>query len=275
MAATGFLRQYRSEGTPGAYSGRTNVKRAFPFLTDRQIQRRLNYVDSYTLYREAKRPRLYNPTYLYKRRILLQLDLIDITRLKEDNGDTTFLLAAIDCFSRYAVCLPLRNKSGAHVAQTLVHILDQMFSPPTFERVTFDRGTEFLNQHVRNVLAQRNIDASHPSNKPFHIERFNRTIQRLIYQSCAERGTLRYLEHLQRIMLTYNSRYHSTIRMSPLEADLPINRQRVLNAVTRVNQLVENKVKKPSLQMDDHVRILVAPNTFSKSYDHTWSYEIF
>lgn len=76
-------------------------------------------------------------------------------------------------------------------------------------------------------------------------------------------------------MLSYNTRYHNTIRMAPLEADLPINRQRVLNAITRKNRLVENKVKKPSFALDDHVRIRVAPNTFSKSYDRTWTYEIF
>lgn len=49
--------------------------------------------------------------------------------------------------------------------------------------------------------------------KPAHIERFNRTLQSLIYRYCTERQTFRYCDKLQHFISTYNNRKHRMINV--------------------------------------------------------------
>ena len=51
------------------------------------------------------------------------------------------------------------------------------------------------------------------------IERLNRTLQSLIFKDCSERNSFRYIDRLDLIVGTYLNRKHSTIKMSPLEAE--------------------------------------------------------
>ena len=48
-----------------------------------------------------------------------QADLVDLTKLKNDNDNITFLLTVIAVFSKVAWCGPMKNKSAASLVKAL------------------------------------------------------------------------------------------------------------------------------------------------------------
>ena len=59
------------------------------------------------------------------------------------------------------------------------------------------------------------------------VERFNLTIQQLIYKIMEYKSTNRWIDCIEQAMKIYLNRKHSTIKMSPLEAEKPINESKV------------------------------------------------
>ena len=70
-----------------------------------------------------------------------QADLVDYSKLKRDNTGYTFVLTVIDCFSRFALALPLKRKSGEEVATALEKAFDSMGHPRKFHT---DQGKRVL-----------------------------------------------------------------------------------------------------------------------------------
>ena len=68
-----------------------------------------------------------------------QADLVDMSRLKKSNEGTTFLLTVIDVFSKWAWCIPLKNKSAASLVAAFKQLLRER-SPLTLQT---DKGSEF------------------------------------------------------------------------------------------------------------------------------------
>ena len=54
-----------------------------------------------------------------------QADLVDYSKLKRDNSGFTYILTVIDCFSRFALALPIKRKNGVEVAAALRKALSQ------------------------------------------------------------------------------------------------------------------------------------------------------
>jgi hypothetical protein len=264
---------YTTPFHPTAYSGRVNLKRQYPFLTNELIEAKLAHVDSYALHRPAKRPKVFNPFYIYKRRQQVQFDLLDIHSLALNNDNVTFLLIGVDSFSRYLWCLGLTNKRGETVARALTLIFDSMALKPTV--ILTDEGTEFLNTHVRRVLHEKNIELTHPfSNKAAFVERANASVQRLIYESITDRQNPRYIDILPQLIQAYNTRVNRIIKMSPVEADLPSNRDRVLKALSLYMHEAERKASKaPKFHVGQIVRIQLKKNVFSRGYNQIFKRE--
>ena len=72
-----------------------------------------------------------------------QCDLADMSLKAEYNDDFTFILTCIDCFSKYAWAIPIRNKQADNIILALKAILKGGRKP---KRLQTDKGTEFLNR---------------------------------------------------------------------------------------------------------------------------------
>ena len=79
----------------------------------------LSEQDANTFYKPARR-------HFRRRRVIVggihqqwQADLVDLTKLKNDNDGMTFLLTVIDVFSKVAWCVPMKNKSAASLVTSL------------------------------------------------------------------------------------------------------------------------------------------------------------
>ena len=107
-------------------------------LSIAEIENFLSTNYTYTIYRQAKKPKPRNPTYVYKRRFQFQVDTISIEKLKRYNSSYSYILTVIDIWSRYAFCRLLKNKSAAQTVACMRDIFNEAKDLP--DTILFDKG---------------------------------------------------------------------------------------------------------------------------------------
>jgi Integrase core domain len=253
---------------PTAFGGIGNIKRFYKNrFGQKKILSTLSSIDSYTLHREYKRPKYRNPFFIYSIREQIQMDLIDMRQKAADNDGVTFLMVAIDVFSKKAWVKTMRNKSAA-TSLTLIKQLVEEIAPP-IKALFFDRGTEFKNQYVRQFLAEKNIKMIHPNSetKAAVVERFNRSFQDLIYRFLTEHETERYVDVLPQLIETYNNRGHRTLQfLTPNEAEKPENKAQVLSALNVYYSKIVSVKQRPKYVIGETVRIKILADKMRRGY---------
>jgi hypothetical protein len=123
-------------------------------------------------------------------------------------------------------------------------------------------------------LKQNNIELYHVFNegKANVIERFNRTLGEMIQKHMTTNQTSKYIDVLQKLLNEYNTRYHTSVKMTPFEASDPKNRDTVLNNLYSNIKPVQSM---PKFKAGDRVRITKYKNIFEKGYTAKWTKEIF
>lgn len=270
---------YATPGHPAAFSGTTRVKDYVRGQSERSVERELEKLDSFTRQRQKNRPKPYNPYLINRKREQVQMDLIDISALWRFNKGIHFLLVAIDCFTRKAAVVGIRRKSAEKTLEAIKIVLETELSPPP-ETVVFDRGTEFMNKKVREYLGQLGVRQFNPTgfHKAALAERFNRSLQSLIYKFLVEKKTKKYIDALPGLVKTYNSRKHRSIGMSPDDAELEQNHAKVREILGLRHGEALKKRKRPKLKVGDRVRIKehrLKPKSFRRGYSQQFSSEIY
>ncbi len=87
------------------------------------------------------------------------LDLADMSTWKEENEGYTYIVLAIDVYTRWADARALKSKSGAEVLAAIKDICDESKRMPKFLWV--DQGTEFKNREVTAWRKAHNIGMYH------------------------------------------------------------------------------------------------------------------
>ena len=109
----------------------------------------------------------------------IAMDLLAMPLSQEGNK---YVLAIMDYFSRYAVCVPVVDKTQEGIAQAITKFIFLQYGPA--EKLLSDRGTEFENQIVRELCETLGVKRLLTS--PYHpegdglVERFNRTLLGLL-----------------------------------------------------------------------------------------------
>ena len=71
-------------------------------------------------------------------------DLSDLNEFKEDNKNIRYILTVIDCFSRHAWALPIKDKTGDTVLNAFKNIITTSGRKPA--RLWIDQGKEFVRR---------------------------------------------------------------------------------------------------------------------------------
>ncbi len=226
----------------------------------------LEGIDGYTLHREYKQPKLYNPYYVHTRREQAQGDLIDVSRISAANDGIKFLLLLIDIFTKRVWVYPLENKSATKTSAAIRTWLAEIDVPPKILKT--DRGTEFTNRLTQQVLRSRGVEWQ-PANgtlKACFAERANKTVQILLYKYLSEKETTRYIDALPDLIKTYNKRGHRTLEgMTPAEADRPANEDRVQAIFHARYERLGRRRRSPRFSLGDLVRIKTEAKKISSS----------
>jgi hypothetical protein len=204
------------------------------------------------------------------------MDLIDIRHLSQYNDGVTFILTAIDCFSKKAWLKTLKNKTAANTLQAIKELTVEI--QPPMRAIFLDKGREFLNKLVYSFMSENNIKIMHPNSekKAAIVERFNRSIQDLVYRYMTENETRRYIDVLQDLLTTYNNRGHRTLQyLTPEQAEKPENASKVLCALNIHYSKSLRAKKNPVLKIGQTVRVAKLPERFSRGYQERFKVEYF
>ena len=174
-------------------------------------------IKSYSLHRETKKPKKRNCFFIYKLRQQIQADLIDVSALEKANSGYKFLFTAIDMFSKKLVCFPMKNKTGQETCKVLKRLIKDMKPKQLFT----DSGKEFCNHQVQQFLEAENIKHVTASSdlKCSGVERVNKTLQMKLYKYMTEMNSDSYISVLNDIVSSYNESIHTSIEMSPIDAE--------------------------------------------------------
>ena len=177
----GLIQLYRTAGHPIAFAAPSKVYQYFRGKLSKDfIQDALEHIDAYTLHREYKRPRVYNPYYAYIRRKDFQADLISIGSLKDANDGVSYLNLIIDTFSRKIWIIPQANKSGKVTKDALeAWLLSIAEDSHDDKQLLTDSGREYANAECRRLFNRFHVRHNTTQNilKASIAERANKSIQ--------------------------------------------------------------------------------------------------
>ena len=196
-------------------------------------------------------------------------DLVEMQKFAKLNKGYRYLLTCIDIFSKYSWVIPLKDKKGI----TIKNALEKIFNKRKPKFLWTDKGTEFYNKQVQDLLNENNIKLYSTNNseiKSAVIERFNRTFKNMMYKKFTENNNTIFYNILDELVNNYNNKHHSTIKMTPGEASKKINEKKIKNIYN-----FEKTKKLGKFKIGDRVRLSLEKNIFEKSYETNWTEEIF
>ena len=178
--------------------------------------------DIYTRFKQHRKPKKHSPIYVYNRRELFQSDVVFFTNkdMVEANNGYKYLFTTIDVFTKMAWVYPLKANTCQNIMNSFNDILEKCGTKPI--RLNTDRGSEMICKKFEAYLKENKIHhyLAYTLRKCPVVERFNLTIQQLLYKIMAKNNnTLSWVEYIEQAMKIYLNRKHRTIGMSPIEGD--------------------------------------------------------
>jgi len=269
-----LIQNYKNPGHPIAFAGINNIYKYYSGqISVNRIKQLLSGIESYTLHREFRR-NVRNHSFSNFKRYQFQMDLVDIQSHSKHNDGIKYLLNVIDTFTRYAFVRPLKDKSAKSVLEAFISILDEAGSKPYM--IVMDKGTEFNNSRFENFCKENNIKLINPQSQTHaaFVERFNRTLQGLIYKYMTEKETNKFINVLPSLVKTYNNRIHRMIQTTPYKAENDEDEALKINLLASRNREKLKKTK-PKFKINDVVRIAKQKTKFSRGYDEQTQREMF
>jgi hypothetical protein len=197
------------------------------------------------------------------------VDLAEFGEIADSNGGYKYILCAVDVFSRYAWCVPLKSKTAKEVWDALA----SLFAKVKPEKIWVDQGTEFYNTLMTLELKRLGIGrySTYGTSKSCIAERFIRTLKHAIWFEFLSKQTRDWRSTLEEIVDKYNHTKHHGIDMTPIEAREEKGREKL------ALQLGEGigVYDKPLFSVDDWVRISRWKGIFEKGFHPNWSYEVY
>lgn len=262
---------------PWSYGSLKRVKDHNPDIDDAQISNELSKNEIFSRFKQHRKSRYYSPIYVYKKRELFQSDVVFFTdeNMTKANDGFKYLFTTIDCFSKMAWVFPLKYNTCENVMNCFKKILKSCGQKP--ERLNSDRGSELICKKFETFLKNQKIHhyVAFSVRKCPIVERFNLTIQNLLYKMMAHDRSLKWTSYLDQAMNIYLNRKHSTIGMSPVEAEKRSNSAEVRKNLLAYFHKRGGKKIKPKFALNDTVRIWKKRHAFHRGYDENYSIEYF
>ena len=188
------------------------------------------------------------------------------TYAKENKG-YRYMLTLIDCFSKKAWAVPIKDKTGLNVTKAVASVL-----PTGVKNLQTDAGKEFFNKEFKALMDKRNINHYHTftNMKAAIVERFNKTLKNWMWREFSVNGNYKWLDMLPKLLSKYNNKVHRSIGMKPNDVNSknsPLVYERLMVSTS--------DDKPPKFKVGEGVRISKYKHIFSKGYTPSWSGEVF
>ena len=269
-------RIYKDPADPGSLGGIDGLLRCAKHLKVHGVNRQLveqflKGEQAYTLHRPARRRYVRNRTYVAGIDAQWQADLAYMQAIARQNKGARYLLTVIDVFSKYAWVAPVKSKDAAAVTEAFRYILN-VAAPRHPNRLQTDKGKEYFNAIVDALIKRHNIlhFASESDQKAAVVECFNQTIKTRIWTYLSDRGTVCWVDVIQKRLDAYNNSQHRLIGMA--QADVAKRHKHTLWTCLYGDG---DTHLKPAMPRNSLVRISKNKGVFDKGYMPNWSKEHF
>ena len=197
-------------------------------------------------------------------------DLVDMKMYSKINRGYNYIFTNIDIFSKYAWAFPIKSKKIQDVKLCFQKIFKE--SKPRY--IWSDKEPALFSKEMLKYFEDNNVSIYYTNShlKAVNIERFNRSLRELMMKEFVKNNNTVWYNILPKLIKTYNNRYHSTIKMKPIEVNK--NNERYI----KQNIYTYNKTNKiPKYKINDLVRISSNKrDVFDKpSGNIKWSEELF
>ena len=172
--------------------------------------------------------------------------------------------------SKFAWIEPLETKTSSELKEAMQKIFLHDKCQPLM--IQSDKGTEFLNSLVKNMLKKKNIKlfTTNSERKASVVERLNQTMKSIMFKYFTKNNTRKYIDILSNLVRRYNSSHHRSIKMRPVDVTKALVPQVWMNLYEK--QPSKSKVE---LKIGDFVQISIEILPFQKRYQEIWIEEIF
>lgn len=202
---------------------------------------------------------------------LFQADLVEMILFKHENKNYKYILTVIDCFSKFAWGIPLKDKTAIEVTNAMKNIFNSSGRIP--KNLQTDLGKEFYNKIFKNLMTEFKINhySSFTHLKSSIVERFNRTLKEKMWKRFSAQGSYKWLNLIDELVDEYNNTKHRTINMKPID----VNSTKISNHLLKTAYNFKIILSKNKFKVGEHVRISKFKDIFEKGYTPNWSPEIF
>ena len=259
---------------PHSYGGKY---RLYNIFKKGDVDRALKNNNIYSRFKQHRKSKKYSPIYVYRKRELFQSDVVFFTNKEfvDVNHGYKYLFTTIDVFTKMAWVYPMKDNKCKTVMECFKDILDKCGEKP--ERLNSDRGSELICKQFEKYLKDNEIHhyLSYSLRKCPVIERFNLTIQSLLYKIMRKNNSYELVRFLDQAMNIYLHRKHRTIKMSPMEAEKNENGKKIRRTYFEKYRDANMKQQKAKFSVGDSVRIYKERGTFHRGYNEDFTEEIF
>ena len=193
-----------------------------------------------------------------------------MTQYSKINKGYKYISTNIDIFSKYAYAFPLKSKK----IQDIKPCFEKIFKKNKPKFIWSDKEPAFLSKEMQQFFKNNNVKIYQTNShlKAVVIERFNRSLRELMMKEFVKNNNTIWYNILPKLIKIYHNRFHSTIKMKPIEVNK--NNEKYI----KENIYAYNKTSKnPKFKIGDLVRIsLKRRNIFDKATSNIrWSEELF
>ena len=197
-------------------------------------------------------------------------DLVDMSQYSKINKNYKYIFTNIDVFLKIAYAFPLKSKK----IQDIKACFEKIFKNNKPKFIWSDKEPAFFSKEMQKFFKDNNVKIYHTNShlKAVVIERFNRSLRELMMKHFVKNNNTIWYNILPKLIKIYNNRYHSTIKMKPIEVSKS-NEKYIKENIYTYNTISKN----PKFKIGDLVRIsLKRRPIFDKpSGNIKWSEELF
>lgn len=267
------LKGYYNPRLPGSFGGLERLKRQYPKLPRRELQRILQSTSTYSQHKRVVHKFRRRKVNVHTSNYLWQADLLCLPKLKYQNSHYQYILTAIDVFNKKAFAEPVKRKTGKEVTAAFNVILKRAMKCPVLLQV--DNGTEFYSADFKRNLKAHGIKmfSSFSELKACVVERFNQSLMMRLQKWFHFTKKKRYIDVLQDVMKAYNNSYHSTIKCTPNS----VNKHNEMDIWLETNKDLWKRKNRnhANLKAGDYVRLKIPKTTFEKGYAAKFTPEVY
>ena len=197
-------------------------------------------------------------------------DLVDMSQYSKMNRGYKYIFTNIDVFSKIAYAYPIKSKK----IQDIKPCFEKIFKNNKPKYIWSDKEPAFLSKEMQQFFKDNNVKIYHTNShlKAVVIERFNRSLKEIMMKHFTKNNNTVWYNILPKLIKIYNNRYHSTIKMKPMQVNKN-NEKYIKENIYTYNKTTKN----PKFKIGDLVRIsLKRRDLFDKASSNIkWSEELF